>query len=94
MTEKQRGLYKKYLESPYNFLDDVYKNPSWNKKRAFWCIFDHDIEVYHAFDFRVCAANAFQFSMGCRYLTDDNKLFFRYHTRENVYEFEIDNDEI
>lgn len=94
MTKKEQALYEQYLKSDNYFLDDVYKKPSWDKKRAFWRIFDHDVAVYHAFDFRVCSANTFSFSMACRYVTDDNKLRLRYHTRDNIYDFEIDDSEV
>ena len=90
MTKKEQAMYEQYLKSTNYFLDDVYKNPSWNKKRAFRYVFDSDIATYHAFDFRVCSANTFSFSMACKYVTDDNKLRLRYHTRDNVYDFEID----
>lgn len=93
MTKKEQALYEQYLQSTNYFLDDVYKKPSFEKKRAFWHIFDYDITVYHGFDFRVCSANTFGFSMACKYVTNDNKLRLRYHTRDNVYDFEIGNAE-
>ena len=93
MTKKEQTLYEQYLKSTNYFLDDVYKKPSSEKKRAFWHIFDYDITVYHGFDFRVCSANTFGFSMACKYVTNDNKLRLRYHTRDNVYDFEIGNAE-
>ena len=93
MTKKEQAMYEQYLKSTNYFLDNVYKNPSWNKKRAFWDVFDRDIAAYHAFDFRVCSANTFSFSMACKYFDNDNKLRLRYHTRDNVYDFEIDKAE-
>lgn len=94
MTKKEQALYEQYLKSTNYFLDDVYKNPSWDKKRAFWRVFDHDIAVYHAFDFRVCSASTFTFSMACKYVANDNKLHLRYHTRDNVYDFEIGDEKV
>ena len=91
MTEKEYTLYEHYLKSTIYFLDYFYKNPSCGKRKAFWHIFDYDISVYHGFDFRVCSFNTFSFSMACKYVTDDNKLRLRYHTRNNVYDFEIGN---
>ena len=91
MTKKEQALYEQYLKSNSYYLDDVYKKPSLEKTLIFWRIYDYDISVYNCFDFRICSANTFQFTIACRYVTNDNKLRLRYHTRDNVYDFEIDN---
>ena len=41
------------------------------------------------FDLRICSANTFAFTMAYSYYVGD-KVHLRYHTRDNVYDFEIE----
>ena len=88
MNKKQLHLFNNYLKSNNYSLDNVYRTYSREKFIAYEYIL-RECDEKNGFDVRICSANTFQFTMAYRY-KQDNKMRLRYHTRENVYDFEIE----
>lgn len=87
MTKKQQRMYENYLNATDVTIWDAYKNPCENNVIAYKnlvqeCINNHGgpwvIPTHSCMNWTF----AYDFHM-------DGKRFLRYHTRDNVYTFEI-----
>ena len=87
MNKKQQQLLNNYLKSSDYYLNDVYTRWSLGKEIAYDRI-RCECAYNDGFDLRICSANTFAFTMAYSYYVGD-KLHLRYHTRDNVYDFEI-----
>ena len=88
MNKKQQQLLNNYLKSSDYYLNDVYTRWSLEKE----IVYDRircECAYNDGFDLRICSANTFTFTMAYSYYVGD-KVHLRYHTRDNVYDFEID----
>ena len=88
MNKKQQQLLNNYLKSSDYYLYDVYTRCSLEKEIAYDRI-RCECAYNDGFDLRICSANTFVFTMAYSYYAGD-KLHLRYHTRDNVYDFEIE----
>ena len=85
MNKKQQQLLNNYLNSCDYYLNDVYTRWSLEKEIAYDRI-RCECAYNNGFDLRICSANTF--TMAYSYYVGD-KVHLRYHTRDNVYDFEI-----
>ena len=88
MNKKQQQLLNNYLKSSDVYLNDVYTRWSLEKEIAYDRI-RCECAYNDGFDLRICSANTFAFTMAYSYYVGD-KVHLRYYTRDNVYDFEID----
>ena len=88
MNKKQQQLLINYLKSSDYYLNDVYTRWSIEKEIAYDRI-RCECAYNDGFDLRICSANTFAFTMAYSYYVGD-KVHLRYHTRDNVYDFEIE----
>ncbi len=88
MNKKQQQLLNNYLKSNDYYLNDVYARWSLDKEIAYDRI-RCECAYNDGFDLRICSANTFSFTMAYSYYVGD-KVHLRYHTRDNVYDFDIE----
>lgn len=86
-TKKAKNLIDNYNNAKTTRLNEIYKNASNYKWRAYYNILE-DMKEDNGERLRVFNANCMQYSAGYTF-TKDNKKFLKYYTKDNLYLIEI-----
>jgi hypothetical protein len=94
MTKKLRGYWERYCWHVAHYgLEDLftaYKKPSIYKKEVWADIKDECVKL-NGHGLSIIGSSCCVFSCGFVY-TQDNKIMFRYYTRNNTYDIELDQE--
>lgn len=89
-NKQLKNVYRSYERSDYYTLNDLYKNASYYKQKAY----NYCRDLYrqlNGFDFKIIGGNCMTFSVGFKFY-EDNKTYFAYITKD--YDRQILLDEL
>ena len=88
MNKRQQEIYKRYCESPYVTLREVYGTYSKRKEYAYECCTER-FRLQNGHRFRIISWNSNMFTIGYMYYDSLGKLYFHYESNKSMQQWEV-----